>query len=86
VSEIREPSFGDVATWRDIVKNNAAISSVAFEIRTSERWLPHVLSNLGFFPSNSEVKKNRPDLWREIDRDTIVELSWATLRIEFVRP
>lgn len=78
------PAFCDVATWRDVVKNNARIDEVEFRIRTTEKWLPKVLSDLGFFPSNSEVKRNRSDLWRELSGDTTVKLAWATIEIEFV--
>lgn len=35
---------------------------------TEERFLPNILVEIGFFKSNSEVRKNRPDLFMELDR------------------
>ena len=39
-----------------------------------ETFLPRVLVKFGFFPSTSQVKKNRPDLWcdaEDFHMDTI---------------
>jgi hypothetical protein len=78
-----QPAFGDVKTWRDVVHNNAATKGVDFTVRTSQKFLPQVLTDLGFFASNTRVKKNRLDLWHEIDGDTTVNLQWATITIHF---
>jgi len=78
------PSFCDVPTWRDVVNRNDEIEAALFEVETSEVFLPQVLSDLGFFASNNQVKKNRPDLWREIEDDVTLELAWAHIRIRFI--
>lgn len=33
---------------------------------TNERFLPNILTEIGFFKSNSDVRKNRPDLFTEL--------------------
>jgi hypothetical protein len=73
-----------VKCGRDIVKNNAPISAAIFVVHTNEKWLPQVLTDCGFFPSNSEVKRNRKDLWREVasGREKIT-LSWAEITVCF---
>jgi hypothetical protein len=73
----------DVPTLRDIVKRNGPISHVIIKISTEEKWLPQILTNLNFFSSNSEVKKNRKDLWREINGDCFIEFPWALVLITF---
>lgn len=32
-----------------------------------EIFIPKILKKYGFFSSTSQVKKNRPDLWREVE-------------------
>jgi hypothetical protein len=34
----------------------------------TERFLPKLLVKYGFTPSTSEVKRNRPDLWKTLDK------------------
>ena len=67
---------------RRIVKNNAQIECVWFDVESDETWLPLILSQLGFFPSNSDVKRNRPDLWRDRFEHDFVKLQWAEVWIE----
>jgi hypothetical protein len=74
----------DIPTMRDIVNRNTPISHVVIKISTEEKWLPQVLTDLDFFKSNSEVKRNRPDLWRElIPGKQFFDLPWAHVVIEF---
>ncbi len=37
-------------------------------IRTEERFLPQILTDIGFSPSNNEIKRNRKDLVRILDK------------------
>lgn len=37
-------------------------------IRTEERYLPQILTDIGFAPSNNETKRNRKDLVRNLDK------------------
>ena len=55
----------DIRVIRQTVKNNPVDCSL--NVVVVKHFLPHVLVDLGFFPSTSEVKRNRPDLWKEID-------------------
>lgn len=83
-TRIMFPDFGSlaVADWRQIKRNNRGIKSkIDFEIWTTETWLPLILSQAGFFPSNGEVKKNRPDCWRDLVPGETVELGWASVLI-----
>jgi hypothetical protein len=71
-----------VGTMRDVVRNNARIEAALFDVETDETWLPAVLVQAGFFPSNSEVKKNQPSLWRDVLRPLdVVRLSWAEIAV-----
>lgn len=36
-------------------------------LKTEERFLPRILVQLGWFASSSEVKRNRPDLFKEFN-------------------
>lgn len=85
-SRITSPSFLDVDTWRNVRNNNKrSISKVLFTIETErEAFIPQVLNDTGFFPSNSAVKKNQPSLWRnltETETSLTIELSWCTILI-----
>lgn len=71
----------DPATGRDIVKNNSSIKCLHFIVHTNIHWLPEVLAELGFFPSGNQVKKNRPDLWRDVVHGEIVKLKWVEVLV-----
>jgi|LSQX01.2.fsa_nt_gb hypothetical protein len=43
-------------------------------IRTDERFLPRILVELGWFPSTSEVKRNRPELFKEFNSPDLREI------------
>ena len=77
--------FGEntVSICRDIVKNNRAVLHVVLELDTEgEKWLPQVLTDHGFFPSNGQVRKNRPDLWRELESGvTTISFPWAFIHV-----
>ncbi len=76
-----EPSFLPTEVWRQIKKNNKGMPRINFELWTSETWLPHVLVEQGFFPSTSEIKRNRKDLWRGVAELDHVVLNWADILI-----
>ena len=81
-STVIQPDFCDPDTWRDWVKRNSAIKGVNIIIHTNETWMPLVLSQTGFFVSNGQVKKNRPDLWRDVEHgEEIVINNWAFIRV-----
>ena len=78
---IISPRFCDVDTWRDVVRNNEGIHHVEMIVRSGESWLPKVLVDAGFFSSGSQVKKNRPDLWRDREPFDHVSLQWAQVEV-----
>lgn len=78
---IFHPTFLDVDGWRDVQKRNQSIKKIGFGLITDETWLPLVLVQAGFFPSNGQVKKNQPKLWRDVVPGEVVELSWASIKI-----
>ena len=49
---------------------------VGFEnvIHTEERFLPRILADLKIFKSASEVRKNRPDLVIELNKQDMMEV------------
>lgn len=79
------PDF-DISVCRGIVHNNERIAYIKIEVETSEAWLPLVLSTLGFFESNGQVKKNRPDLWRELEGNAIIDFPWCEVFIRLCWP
>ena len=42
--------------------------------RTNERFLPRILVDLGFFPSTSEVKRNKPELFINLNDLDFLEI------------
>jgi hypothetical protein len=62
-------AYGTVATVV-IGKPLVALETLGFKedeitLRTEERFLPKILTQIGFFPSTSEVRRNRKDLVME---------------------
>lgn len=74
------PDYLSVEDWRRICRNNR-LGSIAFTVATTRSWLPHALTDLGFFKSGSEVKRNRADLWRDIEDGEVVTVGFARIRI-----
>lgn len=70
-----------VEIWRGIAKANGLRPSLYMQ--TDKTWLPHALVDAGFFKSGSEVKRNRPDLWRETSPIDFFELDWADVDVVF---
>lgn len=65
------PARDQLELFRAIVINNG-LSYVNLEVEVAEAFLPRVLVDLGLFPSTSQVKKNKPQLFREVvDGETI---------------
>ncbi len=58
----------DIKTIRQTIKNNDV--DCTLRLKTDKKFLPHALVDHGFFDSTSEVRRNRPDLWKEIDGKT----------------
>lgn len=81
---IAQPSFLEIEDWRDVVKNNGEVRSIEFVLVTDETWLPLILVQAGFFTSNSEVKKNRSDLWRDAVHQEWIKMKWCKIHIHQV--
>lgn len=41
---------------------------------TNERFLPKILVELGVYPSLNEIRRNRPDLVRNLDKPDFIEI------------
>jgi hypothetical protein len=65
---------------RNITKSNQGMYA-HYNVLTSEIFLPNVLVYLGLFPSNSQVKKNRLDLWRDTKDNEVIQIGKVILRI-----
>jgi hypothetical protein len=50
----------------------------------TERFLPKLLVKYGFISSTSEVKRNRPDLWRTLDKTDCEEIKIGKRRLFIV--
>ena len=44
---------------------------------TEERFLPRILVEAGIAKSTSEVRRNRPDLWRELNELDFFQVKWG---------
>lgn len=44
---------------------------------TNERFLPKLLVEIGIAKSNSEVRKNRPELVRELNKRDFMGIKWG---------
>lgn len=51
-----------------IVELGELYGEESINLFTDERFLPKILVEIGFFKSNSEVRKNRPDLFISLDK------------------
>ena len=59
----------DEKDWQEVEKDKT--------FYTEERFLPTILVELGIAKSNSAVKKNKPDLFRKLDRPDFLEIKWG---------
>jgi hypothetical protein len=65
------PVQEQVDLFRAIMKNNG-VSKMSLEVETEETFLARTLVDLGLFPSTSQVKKNKPRLFRNmVDGETV---------------
>ena len=51
------------------------------EYEYEEVFIPRILKKYGFFSSTSDVKRNRPDLWREVSFPEFTEISIGHKRL-----
>lgn len=66
-----------------IIKGTTSFGTIA----TTNIWLPSLLKEIGVINSTSQLKKNRPDLWREIiiqSEGDIVKIGRRCLRVYHV--
>lgn len=50
----------------------------------TETFLPRILVKHGFFKSTSQIRKNRPDLWRDLTEPEFTELKIGHKRVWLV--
>lgn len=53
-------------------------------ITEQETFLPKILVKHGFFKSTSQIRKNRHDLWRDLNRPNLEELKIGHKRVWLV--
>jgi hypothetical protein len=49
-----------------------------------ETFLPRILVLAGIAPSTSEVKRNHPNLWRDVPEGQFTEVKWGKRRLFIV--
>ena len=54
-------------------------------VKTNEIFLPKILKEFNIFSSTSQVKKNRPDLWRELKDFEMTKLEIGFKRIWIIK-
>ena len=57
----------NVIVGKPIVDEKGIFYDEKVDLYTKDRFLPSILVELGIFKSNSEVRKNRHDLFRELN-------------------
>jgi len=60
------------------------ITQSEFTITDEEKFLPKLLVKYGFFKSTSQLRKNRPDLWRTLDKPDFEEIKISHKRVWIV--
>lgn len=60
------------ASLEDWVLNESEVT-----LLTEERFLPRILVEAGIVKSTSEVRRNRPDLWRELNELDFFQVKWG---------
>jgi hypothetical protein len=63
---------------------NNKIPDSDITVYDDETFLPRLLVKYEFFKSTSQLRKNRPDLWRELDRVDFEELKIGHKRVWLV--
>lgn len=70
-----------MSLFRRIMQNNG-ISHMNLEVETTEVFLPRVLVVLGLFPSANQVRKNKPDYFRDVVPGETVKVGRLNIRIK----
>jgi len=60
------------------------ITPTEVTITDEERFLPKLLVKYGFFKSTSQLRKNRSDLWRTLDKPDYEEIKIGHKRVWIV--
>ena len=60
------------------------ITQSEITITDEERFLPKLLVKYGFFKSTSQLRKNRSDLWRTLDKPDYEEIKIGHKRVWIV--
>ena len=68
-----------MALSRAITKNNAV--NCCCNLLTDVAFIPRLLVELGLFVSTSQVKKNKPELWRELADGEIIAVGRIIMRL-----
>ena len=68
--------------WHIFCKNESEWEHTSKEIlQTEERYLPKILVDCGIVKSNSEVKRNKPELCITLDKLDFMTVKWGKKRI-----
>lgn len=51
---------------------------------THDRFIPQILLHLGWIKSKGEVKRNKPELFREIKQGEYLEIKWRKRKLWIV--
>lgn len=54
-----------------------ALNEHKLTLFTEERFLPRIMVEAGIVKSTSEVRRNRPDLWRNLDKLDFFQVKWG---------
>lgn len=67
------------ATEQDFIENDEK-----YTLYTEERFLPKILVDAGIAKSNSEVRKNKPEFVKTLDKLDCMEVKWGKKRLYII--
>jgi len=53
----------------------------AGELICTSKWIPDILEDLGILQSRAQLRRNRPDLWREYKQGELIKYGRRLLRL-----
>lgn len=71
------PLVGTLAELFGSSLEDWALNESEVTLLTEERFLPRILVEAGIVKSTSEVRRNRPDLWRELNELDFFQVKWG---------
>ena len=75
-----------IEPWKLISKNKEEWDNFdsKYTLFTNERFLPKLLVDAGIAKSNSEVRKNKPELVKTLDKIDCLDIKWGKKKLYII--